>query len=55
MQRVFHDKGCLGGKNVFFVCSAHDDLEHLARQGTLQRLGLVPGRVHTDVAVQRAR
>jgi hypothetical protein len=38
MQCLFHHKGYLG-KNVFFIHSAHDDLENLvrARSEQLQR------------------
>ena len=39
------------GDLVFLVRSPHDDFQRVVRQRPLQRLGLIPGRAHPDVAL----
>ena len=36
--------------HIFLVCPARDNPQRIIRQGSLQRLGLIPRRAHPDVA-----
>jgi hypothetical protein len=36
----------LSGRIIFLVCTAHDDLQSIVGQGTLQRLRFIPRRAH---------
>ena len=42
-------KGGLCPRLVFLIGAAHDDLERIIGQWTLQRLRLLPGRAHPDI------